>query len=57
LQSRGFESPREAAQAIDLLQKEGKAALAGLQEKIETVAGLPEGELDDALRSFALASS
>ena len=57
LQSRGFTSPREAALAIDLLQKEGKAALAGLQEKIETVDGLPEGELDDALRSFALARS
>ena len=49
LQSRGFESPREAALAIGLLQKEGKAALAGLQEKMDTVDGIPDGELDIAL--------
>ena len=57
LQSRGFESPREAATAIGLLQKKGRAALAGLQENMETVEGIPESELDNALSSFELAGS
>ena len=57
LQSRGFESPRHAALAIGLLQKEGRAALAGLVDKMESVEGIPESELDAALNSFALADS
>lgn len=57
LQSRGFESPREAALAIGLLQKEGKTALAELQEKIERLDGILESELNDALNSFAPAGS
>ena len=54
LQSRGFESPKEAALAIGLLQKDGKAALTGLQEKIEPVDAISENELDVALSLFAL---
>ena len=57
LQSRGFESPRHAALAIGLLQKEGRAAIAGLLDKMESVEGIPESELDTALNSFALADS
>ena len=48
LQSLGFDSPREAAQAIGVLQKEGLAALAGLQEKVQINTGISEAELDGA---------
>ena len=57
LQSRGFGSPRHAALAIGLLQKEGSAALAGLLDKMESIEGIPESELNNALDSFALADS
>jgi len=35
LQSRGFEAPREAAQAMARLQQEGMAAVAALQDRLE----------------------
>jgi tryptophanyl-tRNA synthetase len=53
LQSLGFDSPREAAQAIAQLQKEG---LAGLQEKVQLSAGIAQDELDSTLRFFASAA-
>ena len=56
LQSRGFASPREAAVAIGLLQKDGRAALAGLHEKMEAVEGIAGEDLDAALGGFAHAA-
>ncbi|CAM3454242.1 tryptophan--tRNA ligase [Polaromonas hydrogenivorans] len=53
LQSQGFDSPREAALVIGRLQKEGSAALAGLHDKLATVAGITENQLDSALKFFA----
>lgn len=53
LQSQGFDSPKEAALTIGLLQKEGSAALAGLQNKIATAEGITENQLDSALTFFA----
>ncbi|MDB5931417.1 MAG: tryptophanyl-tRNA synthetase, partial [Polaromonas sp.] len=53
LQSLGFDSPREAAQAMGQLQKEGPAGLAALQEKVQINAGFSKDELDSALRFFA----
>ena len=53
LQSRGFASPREAALAIGQLQTQGRTALAGLQENLETLDAISESDLDSALRSFA----
>ena len=52
LQSRGFESPRDAATTISNLQKEGSAALAALQGQVEVAAGVTEIELETALRFF-----
>ena len=56
LQSQGFESPKEAAQMIALLHKDGPAALAALQGKVEIAAHLPAAELAAALQFFAPAS-
>ena len=53
LQSQGFDSPREAALAIGLLQKEGSAALAGLHDKLAPIAGITASQLDSALKFFA----
>lgn len=50
LQSRGFESPRDAAQAIAALQKDGLEALPG---QAEALPGVAEAELAAVLRSFA----
>jgi len=49
LQSRGFESPREAAQAIDALQKDGLSALQG---QAQALPGVTEGDLTAVLRFF-----
>ena len=49
LQSRGYESPREAAQAIDALQKDGLAALQG---HAQALPGVTEGDLVAVLRFF-----
>ena len=57
LQSRGFESPRDAALVIGRLVQQGTFALTGLQENLEMVDGVPESELDSALSSFALSDS
>ena len=53
LQSHGFESPKEAALAIASLQKEGAAALAALQDKLQTTPSVSADELDAALKFFA----
>jgi tryptophanyl-tRNA synthetase len=53
LQSQGFDSPREAALTISVLQKEGSAALAALQGKLEAAQGISADELDMALQFFA----
>ncbi|MBH2018690.1 MAG: tryptophan--tRNA ligase [Burkholderiales bacterium] len=53
LQSQGFDSPRDAALAISQLQKEGLAALAGLNDKLEKAAGITDSQLDSALKFFA----
>jgi tryptophanyl-tRNA synthetase len=57
LQSQGFESPKDAAQTIKALQKEGSAALATLQGKVDIAQGISTAELDAALHFFAAASS
>ncbi len=53
LQSQGFDSPREAALTISVLQKEGSAALAALHGKVEAMQGISVGELDTVLQFFA----
>ncbi|MDO9218291.1 MAG: tryptophan--tRNA ligase, partial [Lacisediminimonas sp.] len=53
LQSQGFESPRDVATTISNLQKEGSAALAGLQGQVEVAQGIADIELETALRFFA----
>jgi tryptophanyl-tRNA synthetase len=53
LQSQGFESPRDAALAIGILQKEGLTALAGLQDQVEKFADVTHSQLDAALKFFA----
>jgi tryptophanyl-tRNA synthetase len=50
LQSRGFESPREAAQAIAALQKSGLAALQG---QAQALPGVAESDLAAVLEFFA----
>lgn len=52
LQSQGLESPREAGQAIAQLQKEGAAALPGLQGLLMEVAGVSDAELHAALQQL-----
>jgi tryptophanyl-tRNA synthetase len=52
LQSQGFESPKEAALTIKLLQTQGIDALAGLQDKLALAPGADIGEVDAALKLF-----
>ncbi|WOP14705.1 tryptophan--tRNA ligase [Ottowia sp. SB7-C50] len=49
LQSRGFESPREAGQAVKRLQTEGAAALPSLAAHIDLHASQPEAQIQNAL--------
>ncbi|MGH8441144.1 MAG: DUF1508 domain-containing protein, partial [Pseudomonas sp.] len=53
LQSQGFDSPRDAAQAISALQKEGPTALAALQDKVAAAPGISASEVAAALHFFA----
>jgi tryptophanyl-tRNA synthetase len=53
LQSQGFESPRDAAQMIAALQKDGFEALATLQTKVQTLPGIEAAEVAAALRFFS----
>ena len=57
LQSRGFDSPKDAAFSIEMLQKEGSAALTGLGEKIAKLAGITQAEIDKALDFWRLSNS
>ncbi|WP_309683492.1 tryptophan--tRNA ligase [Polaromonas sp.] len=52
LQSQGFDSPRDAAQTIKLLQQGGPAALASLQGQVEAAQGIGDSELAVALKFF-----
>jgi tryptophanyl-tRNA synthetase len=52
LQSQGFDSPREAAQTVSMLQKEGVAALAGLQDKLLAAPDRSAAALALALQFF-----
>lgn len=53
LQSQGFDSPRDAAQMIATLQKEGQQALAALQGQVQTLPGIEAEEVAAALQFFA----
>lgn len=53
LQSQGFDSPRDAAQTISALQKEGPAALAALQDKVAAAPGISASDVAAALQFFA----
>jgi tryptophanyl-tRNA synthetase len=50
LQSKGFTAPRDAAQAMALLQREGSSALEGISIQIANLGEI--GVLDAALRHF-----
>ena len=52
LQSRGFESPRDAGQAVKRLQTEGAAALAALADRLELPADGPAPTLREALQAL-----
>jgi tryptophanyl-tRNA synthetase len=53
LQSHGFDSHKEAALTIAALQQEGSTALARLQDKVQTPAGITETQVNQALQFFA----
>ena len=55
LQSQGFESPKEAASTIALLQKEGSDALVTLQGKLEMTPGISAADVASALAFFTAA--
>ncbi|MDB5743409.1 MAG: tryptophanyl-tRNA synthetase [Polaromonas sp.] len=53
LQSQGFESPKEVGLTIAALQKEGVAALPGLQPVLQAAPGVRSDELESTLKFFA----
>ncbi|MCJ0765222.1 tryptophan--tRNA ligase [Variovorax terrae] len=57
LQSQGFDSPRDAGQAIAQLQKDGAAALAALQARLQPLAGVAPEAVAAALRQLAQAAA
>ena len=52
LQSQGFDSPKDAAQAISLLQAQGAAALSTLQGRLQAIEGVTSGAVDSALQQL-----
>jgi tryptophanyl-tRNA synthetase len=56
LQSRGFESPRDAGQAVKRLQTEGAAALESLAPQIDAGASQPEAQVRLALTQWLQAT-
>ncbi len=52
LQSYGFDAPREAAQAIGLLQSQGASALDGLRDKLQPLPDITEAALNSALQQW-----
>ena len=57
LQSHGFDAPRDAAQAIVLLQTQGASALDGLREKLQPLPGITAAAVDSALQQLVEARS
>jgi tryptophanyl-tRNA synthetase len=57
LQSQDFDSPREPALVIGLLQQQGLAVLAGLRDRLKALEGVTPEQLDDALKFFAPAAA
>jgi tryptophanyl-tRNA synthetase len=53
LQSHGFDSPKEAAQAIGLLQTGDTSALTSLKGKLQAVSGVSEALVTTALQQLA----
>lgn len=52
LQSLGFDSPKDAGQAIRSLQQEGAAALPGLQARLQAVSGITPDDVSAALQQL-----
>ncbi|HYW56800.1 MAG TPA: tryptophan--tRNA ligase [Polaromonas sp.] len=52
LQSRGFDSPKDAAQAIALLQTQGAAALPSVEAKLATLEDVGSEEIHTALQAL-----
>ncbi|MGC1176351.1 tryptophan--tRNA ligase [Polaromonas sp.] len=52
LQSNGFDSPKDAAQAIVLLQTQGAGALPGLEDKLQAVPGVATEAVEAALQQL-----
>ena len=57
LQSLGFDSPRDAAQAVKLLQTQGAAALAGMLASLEPMSEATSTALADALAQLTVRES
>jgi tryptophanyl-tRNA synthetase len=57
LQSQGFDSPREVAQTVTMLQKQGVAALVGLQDRLMVGFDQPSSEIALALQFFTTAAT
>ena len=57
LQSLGFDSPRDAAQAVELLQTQGAAALAGMLTSLEPMSDATSGALAAALAQLSARES
>ena len=55
LQSHGLDSPKDAAQAIGLLQTQGAAALPALQDRLQVIAGVTPAAVDAALQQLMAA--
>jgi tryptophanyl-tRNA synthetase len=56
LQSKGFESPKVAGQAIAQLQRDGAAALSALQSNLEPMGDAAQAAVDQALAALAQAA-
>ncbi len=56
LQSKGFDSPRDAGAAVKCLQTEGPAALESLREMLEPIEGSAQPGVEDALQRLAAAA-
>jgi tryptophanyl-tRNA synthetase len=55
LQSHGFDSPKDAAQAVGQLQTQGAAALPALREQLQALDGVAAGAVDSALQQLIAA--
>ena len=53
LQSQGFDSPKDAALTISMLQKEGPSALTALGRNVDAAHGVSADDLAAALQFFA----